>query len=280
VQVAGLHGVTQIAAGGHQSLALRSDGTVVAWGANKYGQLGDGTTTDRATPVKVAGLTGVTQIAGGGSHGLALRSDGTVAAWGYNADGELGNGTNYNRATPATVSGLSEVAQVSAGNQHSVALRSDGTVMSWGNNSNGQLGDGTTTTRTSPVLTGAPAWEGAVPKLSSVTQISAGAYYTLAKVGPPELTAKATITGNVGGTTCKAAFVSAASVSYTWLRDGVAIPGATTATYTPVAGDAGHQVTCQVTGTNSQGHHGHLSDHHHCPGEFHHCGGLTGCGSR
>jgi hypothetical protein len=75
-------------------------------------------------------------------------------------------------------------------------------------------------------------------------------------VGPPELTAKATITGtgNVGGKlTCKAAFLTATSLSYTWQRDGVAIPGAATAVYVPVAVDAGHKVTCQVTGTNGMG---------------------------
>jgi hypothetical protein len=126
-------------------------------------------------------------------------------------------------------------------------LRSDGTVVAWGYNAYGQLGDGTTTDRTTAV---------AVPGLSGVTQVSAGGNHTLAKVGPPELTAKATITGTgiVGATlTCKAAFLTATSVSYTWLRDGAAIPGATTATHTPVAGDAGHQVTCQVTATNSLG---------------------------
>jgi hypothetical protein len=92
--------------------------------------------------------------------------------------------------------------------------------------------------------------------LSGVTQVSAGGFHTLAKVGPPELTAKATITGtrNIGATlTCKAAFLTATSIGYTWLRDGTAIPGATTATYVPVAGDAGHEATCQVTGTNGMG---------------------------
>jgi hypothetical protein len=120
-------------------------------------------------------------------------------------------------------------------------------VVAWGNNSNGQLGDGTTTGRTTPVT---------VPGLSVVTQISAGSFHTLAKVGPPELAAKAAITGtgNVGAMlTCRAAFLTATSVGYTWLRDGTAIPGATAATYVPVAGDVGHKATCQVTATNSLG---------------------------
>jgi hypothetical protein len=149
--------------------------------------------------------------------------------------------------TPVQVTGLTGVVQVAAGLNFSLAVRSDGTVVAWGNNLFGGLGDGTTTTRLTPV---------AVPGLSPVTQVSAGAYHTLARVGPPELTAKAAITGTgkVGAPlTCTAAFISATSVSYTWLRDATTIPGATTATYTPVAADAGHQASCQVTGTNALG---------------------------
>ena len=71
-----------IAGGGDHSLALKSDGTVWAWGWNGYGQLGDGSTTNRLTPVPVSGLTGVVAIAGGDYHSLALKSDGTVWAWG------------------------------------------------------------------------------------------------------------------------------------------------------------------------------------------------------
>ena len=89
VPVSGLTGVVAIAAGGHHSLAVKSDGTVWAWGCNDYGQLGDGTTTNRLTPVQTSGLAGVgfTAIAAGGAHSLAVKSDGTVWAWGWNAGG-------------------------------------------------------------------------------------------------------------------------------------------------------------------------------------------------
>ena len=97
------------------SLALKSDGTVWAWGYNNYGQLGDGTTTDRHTPVSVSGLTGVTAIAGGYGHSLALKSDGTVWAWGYNSYGQLGDGTTTDRHTPVDVSGLSGVTAIAGG---------------------------------------------------------------------------------------------------------------------------------------------------------------------
>ncbi|MBY9081309.1 RCC1 domain-containing protein, partial [Paenibacillus sp. CGMCC 1.18879] len=88
-----LSGVTAIAAGSSHSLALKSDGSVWAWGYNGGGQLGDNSTTQRSVPVQVTGLTEVTAIAGGNNHSLALKSDGSVWAWGYNGGGQLGDGT-------------------------------------------------------------------------------------------------------------------------------------------------------------------------------------------
>lgn len=92
-----------VAAGGVHSLALKDDGTVWAWGFNDTGQLGDGTTTDRNTPVQVSALSDIAAIAAGYDHSLALKSDGTVWAWGYNYDGQLGDGTTYNRNIPVQV---------------------------------------------------------------------------------------------------------------------------------------------------------------------------------
>jgi 6-phosphogluconolactonase (cycloisomerase 2 family)/alpha-tubulin suppressor-like RCC1 family protein/fibronectin type 3 domain-containing protein len=106
VQASGLSGVTAIAAGAGHTLALKSDGTVWAWGRNSYGQLGDGSTTTRTTPVKVSGLSGVTAIVAGSSHSLALKSDGTVWGWGNNGYGQLGDGSTTSRTTPVQVSGL------------------------------------------------------------------------------------------------------------------------------------------------------------------------------
>jgi len=151
-QVSGLNDVIAISAGSSHSLALKSDGTVWAWGSNNVGQLGDGTTTDRNRPVQVSGLTNVIAITGGcESHSLALKSDGTVWAWGYNNFGQLGDGTTTNRSTPVQVSGLSGISAIGAGSGHSVALKSDGTVWAWGHNAYNQLGDGTTTNRFVPV---------------------------------------------------------------------------------------------------------------------------------
>jgi len=160
-----------VAAGGYHSLALKSDGTVLAWGDNANGQFGDGTNTSRNTPVQVSGLTGVVNIAAGIIHSLALKSDGTVWAWGYNGHGQLGDGTTTGRNTPVQVSGLTGVVDIAAGTYHSLALKSDGTVWVWGSNNYGQLGDGTTTNRNTPVQ---------VSGLTGVVDIAAGTTHSLA----------------------------------------------------------------------------------------------------
>ncbi|WP_249351541.1 RCC1 domain-containing protein, partial [Corallococcus exiguus] len=93
-QVPGLTGVVSIAAGGTgHTLAAKSDGTVWAWGRNGPGQVGDGTSTSRSSPVQVLGVTGVVRVAAGDFHSLGLTSDGTVWGWGYNGPGQLGDGT-------------------------------------------------------------------------------------------------------------------------------------------------------------------------------------------
>ena len=170
--------ISAVSAGGFQSLAVRSDGTVWAWGANGSGELGDGTTTDRRTPVQVSGLTDAVAVSGGGYFSLALRSDGTVWAWGYNHDGQLGDGTTTTRTTPVQVSGLTDVVSISAGQAHSLAVRSNGSAWAWGDNQSGQLGDGTTVDRLTPVQ---------VSGLTKVAAVSAsrcctasGEYFSLA----------------------------------------------------------------------------------------------------
>jgi alpha-tubulin suppressor-like RCC1 family protein len=170
--------VTAVAAGATHTLALKSDGTVWAWGYNGYGNLGDGTSTSRYTPVQVSTLTGITAIAvaPNGWHSLALKSDGTVWAWGYNPYGQIGDGSSGNvQTTPVQVgapgSGLTGVLAIGAGTNHSLAVLSDGTVMTWGYNGYGQLGDGTTTSQTTPT---------AVNGLTGITTVGGGAYHSVA----------------------------------------------------------------------------------------------------
>ncbi|MGE5286346.1 MAG: PASTA domain-containing protein [Micromonosporaceae bacterium] len=156
VEVAGLTGVTKIAAGGFFSLALRSDGTVWAWGSNATGELGDGTTTSSPVPVRVTGLSQVTGIAAGYSAAYAIRTRSITAlaslwAWGDNTGGGLGDGTQTNHLTPEEVTGISapSIASVAAGREFAVARGSDGSVWAWGDNSGGQLG---TAPAANPVL--------------------------------------------------------------------------------------------------------------------------------
>ena len=162
----------QIAGGGNHTIALKSNGTVCAWGYNGSGQLGDGTIiSSKHAPVQVSGLSDVTALAGGWEHTIALKSDGTVWTWGRNSDGQLGDGTNTQRNIPVQVSGLNGVTAVACGYGHSITLKSDGTVWTWGGNDYGQLGDGATTDSTTPVQ---------VNGLSDVTAIAGGGYHTIA----------------------------------------------------------------------------------------------------
>ena len=166
-----LTGVTAVSGGVGHSLALRADGTVWAWGWNIAGQLGDGTTIQRLTPVQVPGLTGVVAVAAGAYHSLALKSDGTVWAWGWNAYGQLGDGTLVNRLQPVRVLVLSGATGISAGVLHTLAVRADGSAWAWGWNGLGQLGDGTIVDRRVPVR---------VQGATGVTSVAAGGLHSLA----------------------------------------------------------------------------------------------------
>ena len=181
-----LSGVTAISAGYNHSLALKSDGTVWAWGTNYKSQLGDGsesgTGNDKNTPVQVKGLDGsgnltsVTAISAGWDYSFALKSDGTVWSWGFNTGGQLGAGSITQRNTPVQVSGglKGGAISIAAGSDHTIALKGDGTVWAWGSNGSGQLGIGTSGTGTekrTPVQ---------VPGLSNVIAIAAGNDHSLA----------------------------------------------------------------------------------------------------
>src|SRR3990172_6090679 len=172
VQVNGLSGIITIAAGTSHTIALKNDGTVLAWGNNDSGQLGDDTSgTNRLTPVPVSGLTGVADIASGASHSLAIKKDGTVWTWGNNDSGQIGDGSfGTNRLTPVQVNGLTGFVAVAGGVSHTVALKNDGTVWTWGDNDYGQLGDGTSGTNSAIPIQ--------VNGLTEVITIAAGASHT------------------------------------------------------------------------------------------------------
>ena len=178
--------IVAISAGDEHSLALCADGTLATWGANRFSQLGDGTTTASSVPVRVnqnGVLADKTVVAAsaGASHTLILCSDGTMAAWGLNWSGQLGNGTTTESSVPVRVnqSGVladKTVIAVSTGDSHSLALCSDGTLATWGYNFYGQLGDGTTTESSVPVRVN----QSGVLAGKTVVAVAAGSYHSLA----------------------------------------------------------------------------------------------------
>jgi len=174
--------VTAISGGREHTCALLATGAVTCWGWNEYGQLGDGTTANRLTPIAVTGLdSDVTAITGGTRHTCALLATGAVTCWGDNTDGQLGDGTTANRLTPTAVTGLdSDVTAITAGHNHTCALLATDAVHCWGYNGYGQLGDGTTANRLTPT---------AVTGLDSgVTAISASRFHTCALLATGALT--------------------------------------------------------------------------------------------
>ncbi|MGZ3391549.1 MAG: RCC1 domain-containing protein [Isosphaeraceae bacterium] len=178
--VSGLAGVTEIAAAETHILALLSNGTVVAWGYNGNGELGDGTTTESSTPVQVKGISNAIQVAASVQHSLALLADGTVVAWGENGYGELGAGTTEGpeecpspcSMAPRPVPGLTDVVAISAGEEYNLALRANGTVVAWGYDQYGTIGDGNHSEKTSLCLCVTSPTP--VPGVSGALAISAG----------------------------------------------------------------------------------------------------------
>lgn len=185
VPVAGLGAVSAVAAGGASDAALLRDGTLEAWGENKTGQLGDGTTVEKDSPT-LARVSGVRSVAIGGEatlggHTLVLLGGGAVEAVGYNGHGELGvSPASRVRASFAPVPGLPAISALSASWTHNLALSGDGTVRAWGNDARGELGVrallrcGRRACVVGPEL---------VPALHNVTAVSAGYAFSLAVCG-------------------------------------------------------------------------------------------------
>jgi hypothetical protein len=148
----------------YHACALASGGSVRCWGINSAGELGDGTTTDRAMPVTVLGISNAVSVTAGFERTCAVLSDGTIQCWGSNFMGQLGNGTTEDSAVPVTVSGITNAIGIATGDGtdvagdgsgkapgHTCALLSTGSVQCWGQNVSGELGDDTTTDSSVPV---------------------------------------------------------------------------------------------------------------------------------
>lgn len=189
-----LTGIVAIAVGQFHSLVLTAGGTVLAWGDNTYGQIGDGTMTLRSAPVAVDLPGRAVAIAAGGAHSLALLADGTVYAWGFNGDGELGDGNGgFGAFSPVPIpvlapdgqNPLTGIVALAAGNSHSLALTADGQAFAWGDNADGELGDGTGGDGTAAHDSAAPVpvkGVGSTGSLSRVTLLAGGGAHSLAAV--------------------------------------------------------------------------------------------------
>jgi alpha-tubulin suppressor-like RCC1 family protein len=145
----------QTSAGGiSHTVALKTDGTLWAWGSNNLSQLGDGTTTSRNTPIRIGTANDWKNIAATGHHTIAIKTDGTLWAWGRNTFGQLGDGTTTTRNTPTQIGTATDWQTIAAGENHTIAIKTDGSLWAWGENTYTQLGDGTTTNRSIPTQIG------------------------------------------------------------------------------------------------------------------------------
>ena len=170
----------QVSSGGSHTAAVRLNGTLWTWGLSDLGDgewsgvLGNGSISDRSSPVSVVGgFTDWCQVSAGNRHTAAVRTNGTLWTWGRGTDGRLGDFTIVDKCSPVSVvGGFTDWCQVSAGNQHTAAVRQNGTLWTWGDGGNGRLGDCTAVDKSSPisVIGGFTDW----------CQVSAGNEHTAA----------------------------------------------------------------------------------------------------
>lgn len=166
--------ITAVAAGGGYVLALKSDGTVWAWGQNNEGQIGQGTTSVSVnTPTQVPALSSIRSVAAGADHCMAITTGQTLYTWGWNGTSQLGNTAAANNPTATLVPGLTGVIFASAGEEHSLVVLKDGSVWAWGSNANGQLG-------IPAAGTGNLATPTPIPGLSGIQAVAAGYTHSLA----------------------------------------------------------------------------------------------------
>jgi alpha-tubulin suppressor-like RCC1 family protein len=164
----------QVSAGFDHGAAIKTSGQIWSWGCNLCGQLGDGTTVDKCSPVReVSNSTDWCRVSAGGLHTTAIKTSGQIWSWGCNLCGQLGDGTAVNKCSPVRERcSATNWCQVSSGRLHTSAVKTSGQLWSWGCNGSGDLGDGTTVDKFSPVRE--------VSNSTDWCQVSAGGYHTTA----------------------------------------------------------------------------------------------------
>lgn len=160
-----------VAVGSHFTVLINENGGLLVFGFNEHGQLGDGTTENRTSPVTIMPTTVFSNVFCGASSAYAIDRDGNLYAWGNNENGRLGDGTTTDRLSPVQIMPGTRFTSVATGSEHTLALDADGGLWAFGANDHGQLGDGTTTGRTAPVriLSG-----------QQFSNIAAGGYFSFA----------------------------------------------------------------------------------------------------
>lgn len=149
-----------VSAGMSHTMAIRTDGTLWAWGANDFGQLGDGTSIAKTTPVQIGTANDWQSVSAGTLHTMAIKTNGTLWGWGINGNSRLGDGTTTDRLFPTQIGSATNWKSVCAGDVNTLAIKTNGTLWAWGYNGYAQFGDGTTNNKTTPYQVGtATNWQ-------------------------------------------------------------------------------------------------------------------------
>lgn len=227
-----------VSAGGSHTIAVRTDGSLWAWGDNKLGQLGDGSNSPKKTPVQVGTASDWVSLAAGAQHSAAIKTDGSLWTWGDNEQGQLGLGTQDTRFVPMQVGTANDWADIKAGDYHTVALKTDGTLWAWGRNYHGALGDESKGKQTAPVqIIGRPIPVTSITLKKATAEVQTGYSVILtATVEPARATNQAV--------TWSSSDEATAVVNERGKVTGIT-PG--TATVTVTAEDGGLAASCEVT---------------------------------
>lgn len=173
-----------VSAGSGHTMAIKTNGTLWAWGRNNYSQLGDGTIVDKNVPTQVGVATNWQNVEAGLYFTIAIKSTGTIWTWGHNDTGQLGDNTTIDKNIPVNIAPTNTYIKIAKGEQYSFVQKSDGTLWAFGGNALGQLGDGTTVNKLIPtaVSTSATTWQQITSKFSHCAAIkSDGTLYTWGK---------------------------------------------------------------------------------------------------